>query len=172
MRAVAVGSVLAVVFTLSGCVLTRTPRSPYFGFRMDPAGQLVVAYPLCPAREVYGAEMYVEAPGGFRTVWRAAGPVSDEVRSGVFVARRWDGFLREDQPLRGGLPDGFHVDVTEMVNGKPDGDEGRHQRPSALRQSEPRAMSLVAGLPAPPASAQGRPGARARGGRRVALSTR
>ncbi|MFJ6993948.1 hypothetical protein [Streptomyces sp. NPDC003090] len=131
---------MAATLALAGCVLTQTPRSPYFGFRLDSAGNLIVAYPLCPSREVYGAQVQVEAPAGsgesFTTVWHATRPASEEARSGVFVVGNKDSFLNEHKPLRGGLPDGFHVWVTELVEGKTDEGQADWVVPSRLKGTE------------------------------------
>lgn len=89
---------------------------------------------------MYGAEIYVNAPGesgdGFETLWRATRPTSEGARTGVFVVGVEGSFLREDQPLRRKLPDGFHVGVTELVDGKPDPGQADWVAPSRLRGAE------------------------------------
>jgi hypothetical protein len=56
-------------------------------------------------------------------LWKAGGPRSPEVAQGLFEVGSDAGFVREEVPLRGELPEGFYVSVFEKADGK--GDDGR-----------------------------------------------
>jgi hypothetical protein len=46
-------------------------------------------------------------------LWKAGGPRSPEVAQGLFEVGSDAGFVREEVPLRGELPEGFYVSVFE-----------------------------------------------------------
>jgi hypothetical protein len=112
---------LAAIAVSAGCH-TQAPNPPDFGYARSPEGGLVVAYPVCPGTTVSGAEVYAD-DDDFTTLWKAGGPRSPEVAQGLFEVGSDAGFVREEVPLRGELPEGFYVSVFEKADGK--GDDGR-----------------------------------------------
>lgn len=116
---------LAVLGTLGALLMSACtypgPNPPEFGYKRTADGDIVVAYPLCPGVTVSGAAIYVRADDGekdFETLWRAVGPTSKSVEAGVFTVGVPGGFQTEQRPLKGDLPNGFHVEVTEMSQGR------------------------------------------------------
>ncbi|MFD9036131.1 hypothetical protein ACFVZW_34085 [Streptomyces sp. NPDC059567] len=110
----------ATSLTLTGCTLTGpAPRRIDFGFRLDGAGNVVVAYPLCATHEIAGASVHVDGAGdgedgdGFTTLWSATTPSAEEAKRGVFTVGVKSGFQTETRPLKSPFPDGFYVSVTE-----------------------------------------------------------
>ncbi|MFE2934497.1 MULTISPECIES: hypothetical protein [unclassified Streptomyces] len=106
--------------SLAACV-GPGPSSVLFAYRVDDRGNVVIAYPLCPADEVSGAEITVRVQRGeassFKRLWKAEGAVSDEVKRGVFTVGTPDSFRQESKPLAGELPKGFFVEVEELSRG-------------------------------------------------------
>ncbi|MFD7530613.1 hypothetical protein ACFV8E_23955 [Streptomyces sp. NPDC059849] len=118
-RKVWIVAVLLAV-ALTSCI-GPGPSSVRFGYRLDGRGNVVIAYPLCPAGEVSGAEITVRVQRGevssFKRLWKARGAVSDEVKRGVFTVGTPDSFRQESKPLAGELPKGFFVEVEELSRG-------------------------------------------------------
>lgn len=105
------------------------PSSVRFGYRWDDAGNVVIAYPICPGDKVAGARISVDwkhgKKGGFKTIWSARNPASKEVEMGVFSVGTSSSFHTEKIPLRKGLPNGFYVSADqETLAGDPDSSRG------------------------------------------------
>lgn len=111
-----IAAVLLAV-ALTSCI-GPGPSSVRFGYRLDDRGNVVIAYPLCPADEVSGAEITVRVRRGetssVKQLWKARGAVSDEVKRGVFIVGTPGSFRQEGKPLAGALPEGFSVEVEEL----------------------------------------------------------
>ncbi|MFI2734606.1 hypothetical protein [Streptomyces sp. NPDC018711] len=131
----------------SACTLTGpAPGRLDFGFRLDGAGNVIVAYPLCAANEIAGASIYVNAPGkgedgdGFTTLWSATGPRTEEAKRGVFTVGTSADFAKETRPLKARLPeDGFYVSVKELSGGKQEDGRDHWVVPSLLKGKKPAA---------------------------------
>ncbi|MFJ8871305.1 hypothetical protein ACIRD6_36840 [Streptomyces sp. NPDC102473] len=111
--ALALALSVASVAGLSSCALTNEPVPMDFGYRME-GGELVVAAPLCPAENIYGAviETAVDGEGrndGFETLWSASGPRSPQVSRGVFVVDSTRSFTTQEKPRSKPLPKLFYV---------------------------------------------------------------
>ncbi|CAL9643157.1 hypothetical protein [Streptomyces sp. Tu 3180] len=119
--ALVLAAALAVIAVTAGCH-TQAPNPPDFGYARGPEGGLVIAYPICPGDTVSGAEIYAD-DDDFTTLWKARGPRSAETAQGFFDLGSDADFAKEEQPLRGKLPDGFYVTVFEEADGKEE--EGR-----------------------------------------------
>ncbi|MER8044204.1 hypothetical protein [Streptomyces sp. NPDC094032] len=137
---VVLAALVAISFALTGCALTGpAPRQVDFGFRLDSAGDVVVAYPLCAAHEVVGASVYVRATGkgedgdGFTTLWSGSEPTGEEAKRGVFTVGTNTSFGQEPRPVRSPLPDGYYVSVTERVAGKEKDGQDHWVTPSSLK---------------------------------------
>ncbi|MFE4329387.1 hypothetical protein ACFRQM_07980 [Streptomyces sp. NPDC056831] len=103
---------------LTSCTEPR-PSSVRFGYRSDDRGNVVIAYPLCPAHTVSGAEVTVRVQRGstssFKKLWGAMGAASNEVKRGVFTVGTPGSFRQEGKPLAEALPSGFYVRVKEST---------------------------------------------------------
>ncbi|MFI0928323.1 hypothetical protein ACH4TP_31040 [Streptomyces sp. NPDC021012] len=131
----------------SACTLTGPgPHQIDFGFRLDGAGNVIVAYPLCATNEIAGASVYVDVPGegedgnGFTTLWSATGPKTKEAKRGVFTVGTSADFAKETRPLKARLPeDGFYVSVKELSGGKQEDGRDHWVVPSLLKGKKPAA---------------------------------
>jgi hypothetical protein len=112
----AVGALLMSACTYPG------PDPAEFGYKKTAGGDIVIAYPLCPGYTVSGAAIYVRADHegtiDFKTLWQADRPASKSVEAGVFTVGVPGSFQTEKRPLKGELPNGFHVEVTETSQGR------------------------------------------------------
>lgn len=95
------------------------PSSVRFGYRWDDHGNIVIAYPICPAGKVSGAKITVrkvhKGKGSFETLWNAKDSAPSEVAQGVFTVGTSDSFRLEGRPLTKKLPEGFYIEVTEIT---------------------------------------------------------
>ena len=124
--AVIVGVVGALF--MSACTYPG-PDPAEFGYKKMADGSIVIAYPLCPGYTVSGAAIYVQADDGedvdFKTLWQANRPASKSVEAGVFTVGEPGSFQTEKRGLKGDLPNGFYVEVSETFEGEPeDGRDG------------------------------------------------
>ncbi|MFH8799814.1 hypothetical protein ACH4F6_09515 [Streptomyces sp. NPDC017936] len=122
-QTLALVTAFAAIAVTTGCH-TQAPDPPDFGYARSPGGGLVVAYPICPGTTVSGAEIYAD-DDDFTTLWKAGGPRSPDVAQGLFEVGNDVSFGVQTRPLRGELPDGFYVSVSERAAGEEaDGRDG------------------------------------------------
>ncbi|WP_148085563.1 hypothetical protein [Streptomyces sp. CEV 2-1] len=78
----------------------------------------MIAYPICPAYKVSGADITIRLQSGekstFKTLWSAKGATSSEVARGIFTVGAPDSFREGGTPLTKALPEGFYVGVDEI----------------------------------------------------------
>lgn len=108
---------LLLAVALTSC-RGSNPSSVRFGYRWDNQGNVVIAYPICPANKVSGSSITVllehGEKGSFRTLWSARNSTSKDVERGVFSVGTSTSFQIEEVPLRKTLPTGFYVGVEEV----------------------------------------------------------
>lgn len=124
--AAVVGVVGALV--ISACTYPG-PDPAEFGYKKRADGDIVIAYPLCPGHSVFGVAVYVrdddEGNIDFKTLWQADRPASKSVEAGEFTVGAPGSFQTGKRRLKGDLPNGFYVEVTETFQGsKADGRDG------------------------------------------------
>lgn len=97
---------VAILFLVTALTSCRgpDPGSLRFGYRWDDDGNVVIAYPICPAYKVSGADITIRLQSGekstFKTLWSAKGATSSEVARGIFTVGAPDSFRQGGTPSR------------------------------------------------------------------------